>query len=357
MKEKKIRVFVVDDSAVARLGLRRLLRPDKAIEVVGEAASGEAALRRLAECDCDLVLMDVLLPGMDGLETTRRIMAERPRPILVVSALAGHDAKLGFKALQAGALELLAKPSATDLEDPEVSRRWCRRLRVLADVPVITRRRGLPTTRPHQVPSPQVPSRRASSRRTPRRVDLVAVGASTGGPPALHQILDVLEGAPAWPLVIVQHITPGFTPGLASWLADATGCRVEVVEASLRPEAGVVYLAGDHRHLEWSGGLLVPRRGPPRRGHQPSVDVFFESVARSPQADSTVAVLLTGMGDDGAEGLAALRRAGALTLAQDAASSVVYGMPKAAADLGGACEVLALEEIGQRLRELTTTAI
>jgi chemotaxis response regulator CheB len=222
-----------------------------------------------------------------------------------------------------------------------VGRRWGRRLRILADVPLITRRRS-PIAAPTNTPQ--------SARRPPRQVKLVVVGASTGGPPALHKILDALSEDPAWPLVVVQHITPGFTLRLASWLAQATGRTVEVVENMVKPVAGVTYLACEHRHLVLQGSFLVARAGEPQQGQQPSVDVLFESVAKSPVAAATVGVLLTGMGQDGARGLVALRQAGAWTVALDEDSSVVYGMPKAAVDLDGACEVASLEKIGRYLQ-------
>lgn len=336
---KKIRVFLVDDSAVARHGLRRLLNHDDGIEVVGEAADGQAALRQVPRVNPDIVLMDVVMPGLDGLETTRELMARHARPVVLVSELVGRDADLNFRALEAGALDILGKPSACEIRDPLVARRWSRQVQMLAGVPVITRRRQV-----------EVPPKASAKR--PRKADLVCLGASTGGPPALHKILKALPQNPPWPVVVVQHITAGFTGGMARWLADVTGHQVELVERSTRFLPGTIYVAPDHQHLELRGQRLVPSGNEPRLGHRPSIDVLFETAAMSKLAPRTVAVLLTGMGEDGARGLAALRRAGAWTVAQDEGSCVVYGMPRVAVDIDAACEVLSIEEISIHLAAL-----
>jgi two-component system chemotaxis response regulator CheB len=265
----------------------------------------------------------------------------------------GRDAELNFKALEAGALDLVAKPAAEDIVNPDRARAWLRRLKLLADVPVITRHRRSDAAPPAR----SAASSELASLPTPaalpaprRNLSLVAIGASTGGPPALARILGALPLPPPWPVVVVQHIVPGFTRGLAVWLSETTGLPVEIVSSSTWMEAGVVYLAPDGQHLvARSSGRLALSDAPPERGHRPSVDVLFHSIAQSDCGASCAAALLTGMGEDGARGLGAIRRAGGWTIAQDQASSVVYGMPKAAAERGAASEVLPVDHIAPRV--------
>ena len=364
------RVFLVDDSRLARHALRRLLRQDPMIELVGEASNGREALRTIPRCNPDLVLMDVVLPLLDGLATTRRLMRDHPKPILLISDLVGRDARLNFEALRAGALDILGKPTAAEIEDPSFARAWLRKLRSTAQIPVITRRadhRSKPrtsaesdSTYPPQhpdtttFPSPRAPwPRHRGVAPANRRISLVAIGASTGGPPAIRQILTGLA-TPPWPVVIVQHMTPGFLAGMARWLATETGLPAQLVEDTVSPRPGELYFAPDRRQLELDHGRLrVTDRPAP---FNPSVDVLFHSLATSDRAPRTAAVLLTGMGVDGAEGLLALRQAGAMTFAQDEATSAVWGMPRRAVELGAARETLALHHIAGRLLALPCSA-
>lgn len=341
---KPVRVFLVDDSLLARASLRLLLARVPGIQVVGEAASGDEALRRVPIANPDVVLMDMVMPGMDGLETTRRLMASHPRPILIVSDLVGRDANLNFDALAAGALDLVRKPSADERDHPEWMEAFARRIRLLASVPVVTRRSA--RSQVHEPSAPKQPARRPA----PRSGRLVVLGASTGGPIALHRLLELVGRPLGCPVLIVQHMTVGFTAGMARWLGEALRAPVELATHGTVPLAGTVYLAPDGAHLALRAGVLR-LESPSAGGHCPSVDVLFESVARSDLAEHTVAALLTGMGSDGARGLLALRHAGAWTIAQDATTSVVYGMPRAASELGAACEVLPLERIAHRIVE------
>lgn len=343
-----IRVFIVDDSAVARLSMRRTLRHDPDLLLVGEATTGTEALAAIPGLLPDIVLMDVMMPELNGLETTAALMQRSARPILIVSDLVGVDSDLNFRALEAGALDLVRKPTAAEVDDPQRARAWLRRLKLLAGVPVVTRRSpGL---------RPAVPTVESRPPQTGELPSLVAIGASTGGPPALLEILRALGPARPWPMVIVQHIAPGFTPGLAHWLAESTGTRVELAAAGQYPLAGRAYVAPDDTHLVFNGLCFETLETPPEQGHRPSIDVFLRSLAATTAARSSVGVLLTGMGEDGARGLASLRAAGAWTMAQDEATSVVYGMPKAAVERGAACETLALARIAPRLLQLTPGA-
>jgi two-component system chemotaxis response regulator CheB len=390
-----IRVLIVDDSAVARFALRRMLASDSEIEVVGEARSGEQALRMVSSLQPDLVLMDITMEGMDGLAATRNLMQTSPRPVIIVSDHVGRRANVGFEALQAGALEVIAKPTARDVEDTEAQRRLQRLIRLGAEVPVVTRRRTLgagaeaprhtatlsengekasrdsvrqPQARNNHAERNQTLHARVASasdaleRSLPRPPttpptppwrnppSLICIGASTGGPPALATLLAALAPEPHCPIVIVQHITATFTEGLARWLSQNARLQVEVVSGTTTLRAGTVYIAPGDLHLEITmEGRLTTSDGAPESGHRPSVDVLFESVAASPLVSNTLAILLTGMGRDGARGLKAIRDAGGWTIAQDQATSVVYGMPKAAAEIGAAREILPLNTIAERL--------
>jgi two-component system, chemotaxis family, protein-glutamate methylesterase/glutaminase len=364
MTSTKIRVYLVDDSLVARLALERLL-VDEDIEVVGTAASGSKALREIPRLRPDVVLMDILMPEMDGLECTRRLMATHATPILIVSDLVGVRSNLHFEALKAGALELCSKPTREELDSGAARARFGRLVRLLAQVPVITRRSvdirapaptpapaPAPTPAPAPAPAPPPsPAPPIQPNRSPSRPPTaVFVGASTGGPPALREILTDLPhaGRRGAPIVIVQHMTRGFVWGLATWLAQATGCEVALARHGMRLDPGQIVLAPDDQHIELDGErlLLVDE---PASGYRPSIDVLFHSVARQRDAECMCGVLLTGMGKDGARGLEALHRSGGWTIAQDEASSIVWGMPRAAVELGAADEVLALPEIRARV--------
>jgi len=344
MTKRAVRVFIVDDSGVSRSVLRTLVEADGQSVVVGEASDGREALDRIPLTLPDVVLMDIMMARMDGLEATRALMHSCPRPVLIVSDLVGRDADLNFKALEAGALDLVRKPSAAELGDPATADRLRRKVRLLSEVPVVTRR-GRAQRR--AVPDQAADS---ASEPGPSGVSMVCIGASTGGPPVILKILAALGDGPAWPILVVQHMSPGFTPGFAKWLSESSGIKVVVAEHGIRPKRGVVYVAGEDRHLRVDGRCLVLDDAPPLSGHRPSVDVLFNSVAERGFAAETIAVLLTGMGRDGAHGLGRIRDAGGWTIAQDEATSVVYGMPKAAVDVGAAREVLGVEAIISRLQ-------
>jgi two-component system chemotaxis response regulator CheB len=259
------------------------------------------------------------------------IMTTEPCPVLLVAPRGSGDAAM--RALAAGALEVITWPETAVGEVP-FRRALARSARLVAGLALVTRRRRAGT-----------PAHHASLRRTPDGARLLAVGASTGGPQALIQILRGLKGHSACPIAIVQHMAPGFMNDFATWLRQASGHPVEIVFERQTLQAGIVYLAPGDQHLEvLAGGVARIRSGPPVHSCRPSADVLFESVAASYGA-AAVGVLLTGMGEDGARGLLAMRQAGALTIAQDEQSSIVYGMPGSAASLGAAVRVLPLGEI------------
>ncbi len=332
------RVLIVDDSPTARRGLRRVLEAEESgLRVVGEAASGAQALRRVRELRPDVVTMDVFIGDEDGVALTSQIMSSVPCPIVLVTSADVKDRALAFRAMQAGALDLLPKPRG------EADRkRLVRVVRALSRVPVVTRRSGDAaadrTTRP---PPPE-----------PVHVGLVAIGASTGGPPLLHDLLQAVPAPLPVPVLVVQHIIRGFAEGLAKWLEQTTGHEVLVCRTSQPLVAGKVYVAPDDAHLVLSASDVAgPSSGGPRRFQLPSIDELFESVAHRRGSD-TMGVLLSGMGEDGARGLLELRLAGALTVAQDPSTCVVDSMPSAAIRMGAAGRVLRPSAIARLVQSL-----
>jgi two-component system chemotaxis response regulator CheB len=331
----RVRVLVVDDSLVAREMLRHILSSDTGIEVVATAADGAEAVELTATLRPDLVTMDIHMPRMDGIEAIERIMAYTPTPVLVVSSsVHGEGVGRAFDALACGALEVVLKPAPRDWEAlDEIARDLVRRVRVLSQVRVITHVRGR-RTRGRAI----APGAGARSR------SVVAIGASTGGPSALRTVLGGLPAAFPASVLVAQHIADGFIPGLVEWLDAACSIRVRVAEEGAVLEPGVAYVAPTGRDLALDGRAIRLAKPGSGQVHAPSADVLFEGVARVHGA-SAVGVLLTGMGADGAAGLRALRDAGAATIAQDEATSVVFGMPRAAIELGAAERVLPLPEI------------
>jgi len=344
----KIRVLIVDDSLVAREMLAQILASDSAIEVVGMARDGAEAVDAVAELKPDLVTMDIHMPKMDGLAATERIMAYTPTPILVVSSsVHGEGIGSAFDALAMGALEVMKKPEPRDWADLErIGTDIIKRIKVLARVRVITHIKGRRPARPSRVaPGAPMPPETQSGRA------IVAIGSSTGGPSALLGILARLPLVLPVPIVIAQHIAEGFVPGLVTWL-DA-GCSIPVRAAEDGGEArpGVAYLAPTGANLVMDGSTMRFREPGRAQLYVPSADTLFESVARS-YGRRAVGVILTGMGADGAEGLLTMRHAGAATVAQDEATSTVYGMPKAAAEIGAVETVLPVYNIADHVERL-----
>ncbi len=333
MAAPRIRVLLVDDSSLCRTLLRHALESDPEIEVVAEAEDGVEALQKVELLRPSLVCLDIQMPRMGGLETIERIMQSRPTPILVVTErprLEGVD--LTFAALSRGALDLVQKPAAT--LGSEEMRALVARVKELARTAV---------TRPGRGSSQPAPDAlRAAAGAAPQ---VIGVGASTGGPAALVQLLRGLPPEFEVPILIVQHIDAAFSESFAGWLSRESGRSVRMAADLGRFEPGDIVLAPQRLHMQ----VEVPRRlrldqASPGAMHVPSVDVLFHSLAAI-YGKGAAGVLLTGMGRDGAEGLLAMRRAGALTIAQDRSTSVVYGMPGAAAELGAASYVAPLSQI------------
>jgi two-component system chemotaxis response regulator CheB len=336
-----IRVLLAEDSAVTRAYLSYLLEDDPGIEVVGAAKDGQEAVELAAKLRPDVILMDVHMPNLDGYEATRQIMETTPTPIVMATASSSQsETRGGFTALEAGALILLSKPPALWEEGHEESAaELLRTLKLMAEVRVVRRWAGRRENGGH--PSNRFPR--------PRDPKVVAIGASTGGPQTISTILAALPGPLGVPVLLVQHISDGFIDGFVEWLGTRTSMRVVVAAQGDELRPGTVHVAGGGRHMTVTrDGRLNLDHGPPMYGFRPSISRLFDSVATYAGREA-VGVLLTGMGRDGADGLRRMRDAGGLTMAQDEASCVIFGMPGEAVRLKAACEVLPPAAIAEAL--------
>ena len=340
---KLIRVLIVEDSRVVRLLLEHLIRADPRLELAGSVGSAEEALRVLEQVAPDVISMDIRLPGMNGFEATRRIMAERPTPIVVVSAsVEAADLQISMNALRAGALAVVEKPVGTSHADYQaVAERLCTQLVIMSQVRVVRQRadRTIPARRPVPSTAPSGP------------FAVLGLVASTGGPRALSQVLGALAPTFPLPILVVQHITSSFLEGFASWLGTVCPFPVSLAHENEVPIPGRVYLPRADLHLRLEQGRLRLDHGEPVCIQRPSGTILFRSMAKS-LGNGALGVLLTGMGEDGAEGLADIRAAGGYTIAEDASTAVVHGMPGAAVQRGAACEVIPLPDIAPRILEL-----
>lgn len=346
---RKKKVLIVEDSLTVRTLLEHVIGNDPRLEVAASVATAEEALRLLPAVRPDVISLDVRLPGMNGLDATRRIMTDHPTPIVIVSAnVDGDDFKISMNALSAGAVTVVEKPVATTMEDyVALAERLCRQLAIMSEVHVIRQRHGRPAAAAARERS-RLPEYPAEPRGDYRVLGVVA---STGGPSALVKLLGALGSDFPLPIVLVQHITPSFMSGFVAWLDEMVPLRVVAAEDGDIAVAGTVYVAPADRHLEVHAGRLRLVQGPPVSSQKPSGTVLLRSLARS-YGRHALAVILTGMGDDGATGLGEVREAGGHTIAEDESTAVVYGMPAVAVRLGAASEQLPLHEIGPRLLRL-----
>ncbi|OFW42912.1 MAG: hypothetical protein A3J29_20600 [Acidobacteria bacterium RIFCSPLOWO2_12_FULL_67_14b] len=344
-----IRVLVAEDSAVTREYLVYLLGQDPALEVVGVARDGLEAVQQAERLRPDVIVMDVHMPRMDGYEATRQIMERVPTPIVVVSASSSRqEVAHTLDALKAGALTVLDKPAGPDHPAHEESaRRLVETVRLMAEVKVVRRwpRRDHPE-RPAPVAA-----------RVGQKIQLVAIAASTGGPPVVAEILRRLPGDLAAPVLLVQHIAAGFTEGLVEWLARETPLTVKLAAAGESAASGTVYIAPDGFQMGiTTRGQIRLVKEPTGNGFCPSASHLFESVAEA-YGPTAIGVLLTGMGRDGADGLLRLRQTGGVTIAQDEQSSAIFGMPAEAIRLGAAASVLAPEDIARAIHSLVSGSL
>jgi len=346
---RKVRVLVVEDSVSVRRRLVEILEADTELQVIGEAEDGKTAIELCQAMRPDVVTLDMMLPVMTGLAATEYIMAYCPTPILIISASTNRGELFRtYDALAAGAVDVLEKPTGEE-RDGEWESRLLATVKLISRIKVITHPRGKLASRASTASPSAVEPRQA-----PAAVRLIALGASTGGPAAAVKILKGLSPDFPVPILFVIHMGRIFAESLAEWLDGQSPLPVAFArdgESLPRQGRGRVLLAPADFHLEVHKGRLRLTTDPERHSCRPSVDVLFESIAGE-MAGDTVACLLTGMGRDGAEGLLAIRRAGGTTLAQDEATSVVYGMPREAFLLGAAEQVLPLAHIAPVLMKL-----
>lgn len=342
-----LRVLIADDSALVRDVLRAMLTRDGEIKIVGEASNGLEAVEMARQLKPQLITMDLTMPVMDGMRAIEEIMHTKGVPILVISDRA--DATTAYEALELGALEVMPKPSL----DSDDSDRLIERVKLLAGVAVITRLRRRTealTALPVSSPSAFSASPQAHAPRSFKRV--VAIACSTGGPQALVRLLSALPASFPAPIVIAQHISHGFIGGMAQWLASLCAMPVRVAEAGEPLCPGHVYLSPSECDLTIDSHHRVALKASPAEAiYHPSCDALLASVAEVYGRDA-IGLILTGMGRDGVSGMRAIHQAGGLTLAQDEASSVIFGMNQEALKAGAVRHVVALDELAERL--LTT---
>ncbi len=345
------RVLVVEDSAVIRRLLALIIGADPRLVLVGAVESAEEALQAIPHLRPDVISMDIRLPGMDGLEATRRIMAAHPTPIVVI-ADAVEDASLAISmnALRSGALAVVEKPGGLLSGGYEAAARGiAAQLAIMSEVPVIRRRTAIPGAAAPAAPAGAGPAEGGATRAT-----VMAVAASTGGPPALARLLGALPAGFPLPVLLVQHIGAPFVEGFAAWLDGLVPMRVALARDDEPLLPGRVLVAPADRHLGLVSGVGGTRArlqaGPPVSGQRPSASVLFEQMATL--GPGGIGVLLTGMGEDGAAGLASMRRSGGYTITEHEDSAVVYGMPGAAVRLGGSCASIPLDGIAPRLLQM-----
>ncbi len=332
-----MKIGIVNDSMMAAEILRRIVEAEPGLEIMWMAEDGFQAVRNCRESRPDLILMDLLMPVMDGVEATRRITRDTPCAILIVTSSVNDNASLVFEAMGAGAMDAVATPVLGDSGNGREAADLLHKIRVIA--------------RLINYPLELISSENRTGL-SDEGESLVVIGASTGGPPALAAILADLPRSCNVPVIVIQHMDKKFTPGLVSWLNQQIELPVQLISEGDMPQKGVVMLPNTNVHL------LMTKQGrfsysiePEANFYHPSVDVFFETLAANWRG-KIIAALLTGMGRDGARGLLTIKNKGGYTIAQDRDSSVVYGMPKAAAEINAAREILPMKEIGSRIWQL-----
>jgi len=343
-----VRVLVVEDSPLFRRAITSLLSLDPDIQVVGTAVDGREAIDLVSKLRPDVITMDIHLPTMDSLEATRQIMAYHPTPILILSSSTTKEGQgTIFQALEYGALDVFPKVTLEISKDPQsLGRELAARIKMLARVRVVTH----PLAKFQRIHKDKPTLSRDLDRRR-----ILAIGASTGGPQALRTIFRSLPSGLPCSVLVVQHIAAGFAEGLAGWLDEESDMEVVLATngVSLRP--GVAYVAPTQLQMRAGrAGILCLTDEDPCEGHKPSASILFESVA-DVYGEGAVGVILSGMGKDGTRGLRQLKAASGIVLAQDEATSVIFGMPKAAIEAGVVDEVLPIEQMAEAISRVVNS--
>jgi two-component system, chemotaxis family, protein-glutamate methylesterase/glutaminase len=341
---KKVRVLVTDDSALMRKLISQMLAADESIEVVGTAMDGSFCLKKIEELNPNVVTLDLEMPGMNGIDTLKEIMRRQPVPVIVFSSHSTEGATVTMKALGLGAFDFVPKPKDPGAHMAEVARELIAKVKAAADCRLKPRiLNGLPSK----------PQKSAAASGAPNKI--VAVGVSTGGPQALEFVLSQLPADFPSTIVVVQHMPDGFTDMFARRLDEVCPLRVKEAQSGDLLQAGRVLICPGNRHMKVKrlplGDIAVLSDEPRVNGHRPSADVLLRSVAEEFKTQA-VGVLMTGMGDDGAEGLGTIKKEGGMTIAQNEESCVVYGMPKAAIERGYAVRVVGLDIMGSTLQAI-----
>ena len=335
---KAVRVLVVDDSALMRKLIPRILEQDNSIEVVGTAMDGNFALKKIEDLSPQVVTLDLEMPGLNGIDTLKEIMRRWRLPVIVVSSHSTAGASITLKALALGAFDFVAKPRDVSARMPEIADELIKKIRAAAQSA------GVQT----QFLPGETPGAQPGKLRPVAPTHIVAIGVSTGGPNALRYLFSQLPGEFSGSILVVQHMPDGFTELFAKRLDDCCPIRVKEAQSGDLLVAGRALICPGNRHMKVRkmplGNVAVLAEDAPVNGHRPSVDVLFHSVAEEfgPQA---MAVLMTGMGEDGAAGLGEIRAAGGFTVAQSQGTCVVYGMPKAAIERGYAMRIADLQDL------------
>jgi two-component system, chemotaxis family, protein-glutamate methylesterase/glutaminase len=338
-----VRVLVVDDSALMRKLIPQILQTDSSIQVVGTAMDGNFGLKKIEELKPQVVTLDLEMPGMGGLDMLKEIMGRHRLPVIVVSSHSTEGASVTLKALSLGAFDFVAKPQDVSARMPAIAQELISKIKAAAQSRSIL-------VRPSFSPAPRRVKLSPEPKNAPTRI--VAIGISTGGPHALQYVLPQLPADFPGAILIVQHMPEGFTDMFARRLDDTCAIRVKEAQSGDVLQAGRALVAPGNRHLKVKrlplGDVAVLADEPRVNGHRPSADVLFRSVSEE-FGSQAIAVLMTGMGDDGAEGLGTIKAAGGLTIAQSEESCVVYGMPKAAIERGVVMRVVNLDSLPNAL--------
>lgn len=344
MKKNPVRVLVVDDSALMRKLIPQMLAGDDGIEVVGTAMDGSFCLKKIDELKPSVITLDLEMPGMNGIDTLKEIMRRQPVPVIVFSSHSTHGASVTMKALGLGAFDFVTKPKDASAHMTETAKELIAKIKAAAECRLKPRiLSGIPPK----------PEKATVSSAAPTRV--VAIGVSTGGPQAMEYLLSQLPKDFPGTIVVVQHMPDGFTDMFARRLDEICPLRVKEAQSGDLLQPGRVLICPGSRHIKVKrlplGDIVVLSDDPHVNGHRPSADVLLRSVAEEFKSQA-IGVLMTGMGDDGAEGLGAIKKEGGMTIAQNEESCVVYGMPKAAIERGYAVRVVALDVMGTTLQAL-----